>query len=85
MPKHTNMMKRTTISLEDDVYAKVVELSLKKYGTAKAISKVINEMLRKAFREEEKLLRLIYSEKTAEVSEEDFFKFRRELSKRAEA
>jgi predicted CopG family antitoxin len=40
------MSKRTSVLLEEDVYKKLVEESLKRYGTVKALSKVLNELLR---------------------------------------
>ena len=78
------MVKRTTILLDDDVYRTLVDESIRRYGSTKALSKVLNEELRKSLRAREKLLKLIYSEKLADVSEEEFEKFRRELSGRLE-
>ena len=78
------MVKRTTILLDDDVYRALVDESIRRYGSTKALSKVLNEELRKSLRAREKLLKLIYSEKLADVSEEEFEKFRRELSGRLE-
>ncbi|RLI11835.1 hypothetical protein DRO33_03455 [Candidatus Bathyarchaeota archaeon] len=78
------MIKRTTIILEDDVYEALVRESVRRYGTTKAISKVVNELLRKAFNAKRELLELIYSEKIAKVTEEEFEEFRRELSERFE-
>jgi len=77
------MIKRTTIILEDDVYEALVRESVRRYGTTKAISKVVNELLRKALNARRELLELIYSEKIAKVTEE-FEEFRRELSERFE-
>lgn len=79
------MSKRTTVLLEDEVYEKLVKESLTRYGTARAISKVLNELLKESFRSKEDVLRLIYSEKTARTSAKEFEEFRRELSKRLES
>ena len=76
------MPKRTTVILEDDVYEKLVQESIRRYGTARAISKVIGELLKERFRND--LIRLIYSEKIAEISQEELKEFRAELSKRFE-
>ena len=78
------MVKRTTILLDDDVYEGVVRESIRRYGTAKAISKVVNELLRKALGARRELLELIYSEKVRELSQEELENFRRELSGRFE-
>ncbi len=76
------MPRRTTIILDDDVYEMLVRESIRRYGTARALSRVINEILRDRLSGREKLVELIYSDKIAEVSVEEFSRFRRELSKR---
>jgi len=76
------MVKRTTILLDDDVYEMLVRESIKRYGTTRALSKVLNEIVRKAMASRQELLELIYSDKIVNVSEEEFSKFRRELGKR---
>jgi len=78
------MVKRTTILLDDDVYEGIVRESIRRYGTAKAISKVVNELLRRALGARRELLELIYSEKVRELSQEELEEFRRELSGRFE-
>jgi len=78
------MVKRTTVILEDDVYEKLVEESIRRYGTVKALSKVLNELLRESLSARRELLQLIYSEKVVSLSQAEFEKFRRELSKRFE-
>jgi len=80
------MPKRVTILLDDSVYEAVVLESIRKYGTAKKISHVINEilgqhLLRKKF---DDVIKLLQKPKKVQIDEEDFFKFRRELSKRLE-
>ena len=81
------MPKRTTIILEDEVYEKLLKESIRRYGNARNISKVINELLKKVFEEDVKseLVRLIYSEKVANVTAKEFEDFRRSLAKRFES
>jgi len=76
------MPRRTTVILEDDVYEKLVEESVKRNRTARAISRVLNELLREAFRARKELLELIYSEKLVYIDEEEFEETQRELSER---
>ncbi len=78
------MPKRTTVILEDDIYERLVKESIRRYGTTRALSKVLNELLRESLSGESELIQLIYSEKLAEVSQEEFEEFRRELSRRLE-
>ncbi len=78
------MSRRTSIILDDDIYEKLVEESLKRYGTPRAISRVLNELLREHLSGRAELLRLIYSEKLARTTAREFQEFRRELSKRVE-
>jgi len=78
------MVKRTTIMLDDDIYPKLVEISLRKYGTLKALSKVINELLKDALTGKEALMRRIYSDKIAKTTAKEFEEFREELSRRLE-
>lgn len=79
------MAKRTTVMLDEDIYPKLVELSLKKYGTVKALSKVLNELLKDALRGREAVLRLIYSDKIAKTTSRELEEFRGELSRRLES
>lgn len=76
------MPKRTTIILDDDIYEKLVKESIRRYGTTRALSKVLNELLRDSFSGRKELVKLIYSEKIAEASIEELNEFRRKLSKR---
>ena len=78
------MPKRTSVILDDDIYEKLVEESLKRYGTPRAISKVLNELLREHLSGRAELLRLIYSEKLARTTAGEFQEFRRKLSERVE-
>jgi len=78
------MVKRTTIMLDEDLYPKLVEISLRKYGTVKALSKVVNELLKDALTGREAIIRLIYSDKIAKTTAKEFEEFREELSRRLE-
>ncbi|MEM1587844.1 MAG: hypothetical protein QW476_01850 [Candidatus Bathyarchaeia archaeon] len=79
------MFKRTTILLEQEIYKKLIEESLRKYGTTKAISRVLNELLKNAFKGEAEVLNLLLCEKVARTTVKEFEEFRRELSKRLES
>jgi hypothetical protein len=76
------MPKRTTLVLEDKVYERLVRESLKRYGTARNISKVVNDMVEEKTGRREGIMDLIYSEKIAETSAREFEQFRRKLSSR---
>ena len=76
------MPRRTTILLDEDVYELLVKESIRRYGTARALSKVLNELVREALASRHELLELICSEKIVNISEEEFSQFRRKLSKR---
>jgi hypothetical protein len=80
------MPKRTTIILEDDVYRMLVEESIKAYGSVKNISRVVNEILKKALKEgmEKEFHELLSLKKAAHITAKEFEGFRRELSKRFE-
>jgi len=79
------MSKRTTLLLEDEVYEKLVEESLRRYGTVRAVSKVLNELLKESFKGREEIIRLIYSEKIAKTTAKEFEEFREDLSRRLES
>jgi predicted CopG family antitoxin len=79
------MAKRTTIILHEDVYERLVQESLRRYKTTKAISKVVNEMLQASLRSEAKILSLIFSKKIAKTTSKEFEESRRQLSKRFES
>ncbi len=74
-------MKRTTVLLEMDVYNALVKESLERYRNSKAISKVLNEIVKRALTSNGKLLKLLHSKKVAYVSQKDFENFRRDLSR----
>ena len=79
------MSRRTTILLNEDIYKRLTEESLKRYRTTKAISKVINDLLKTALKGEADILNLICSEKLAKTSAKEFEEFRRDLSRRLES
>lgn len=78
------MPRRTTVLLDDDVYEMLVKKSIERYGTARALSKVLNEMLKATMSRKDDLIQLLYSKKIAKISLDEFEKSRRELSKRFE-
>jgi hypothetical protein len=78
------MPKRTTLILDDDVYKFLVEESIKRYGTTRALSRVVNELIRERISRKREFIKLLYSEKHVEITPEEFYEFRRELSKRFE-
>lgn len=84
------MPKRTTVVLEDESYRRLVDESIKRYGTARAISKVINSMVeesstRKESRKHAEFLKLLYSKKVAKTTAKEFERDRRKLSSRLES
>lgn len=79
------MSRRTTILLKDDVYEQLVQESLRRYKTTKAMSKVVNELLQASLRGEADILNLILSKKIAKTTAKEFEGFRRQLSKRLES
>ena len=76
------MPRRTTVILDDDVYERLVEESVRRYGSVRALSRVLNELLRERLSDREDLVRLLYMDKVAEARPEDLEKLRRELSRR---
>ncbi len=80
------MPKRTTIILDDDVYEILVKESMTKYGTKRALSKVLNELVKEAIRLRwlVKAKSILRSEKKIKISVEEFHEFRKKLSKRFE-
>lgn len=84
MPK-----RRTTLVLEDSTYTRLVEESLRRYGTPRAVSKVIDIMVQKSTaigsrEKEQTILRLLYSKKVAKTTSREFERDRKELSERFE-
>ncbi|MDE1869153.1 MAG: hypothetical protein KGH60_04295 [Candidatus Micrarchaeota archaeon] len=77
------MERRTTVLLDKDVYEALVKESLNEYKTGKAISRVMNDILRKALMNRANLTRLLHAKKLAKVTNKEFEGFRSELSKAA--
>lgn len=75
------MPKRTTVLMDDDVYERLVRESVRRFGSTKAMSRVLNEELRKSMRSEEGILELIRSRKIAKTTAREFEEYRRKLSK----
>jgi len=78
------MPKRTTLVLNDKVYEKLVSESMRKYGSARNLSKVINDIVEEKATGRPDIMELIFSEKLARTSELEFEQFRRKLSARLE-
>ncbi len=78
------MPKRTTVILDDDVYEMLVRESVRRYGTTRALSRVLNELLRGRVESVGELVQLVYSEKLVRVSQAGVERLRRELSRRFE-
>ena len=79
-----SMVKRTTILLEEDLYEYLIKESIRKYGSSKKLSQVINELLRKTLYDKEKVIQLLSEERVAHTTAKKFEEFRRELSRRME-
>lgn len=39
-------MVKTTVNLDDEIYAEIIQESIEKYGSTKNLSKIINQRLR---------------------------------------
>ena len=80
------MPKRTTIILDDDVYEILVKESMTRYGTMRALSRVLNELVKEAIRLRwlVKVKSILRSEKKIKINVEGFYEFRKKLSKRFE-
>jgi hypothetical protein len=63
-----------------------VSESMKRYGSARNLSRVVNEMVEEKAAGDKKsdIMELIYSEKLAKTSQREFESFRRKLSARLE-
>ncbi len=78
------MPKRTTLVLDDKVYERLVRESVSRYGTARNISKVVNDLVEEKAGGRTDILELIRSEKVAKTTSQEFERFRRRLSSRLE-
>jgi len=61
-----------------------VEEGIRRYRTVRALSRVVNDLLKERICRRKELIELVYSDKVVEVSPEWFEEFRRELSRRFE-
>jgi len=77
------MPKRTTLVLDDKVYEKLVRESVNRYGTARRLSKVVNDLVEEREKKVD-IEELIYSRKMVKTSAREFERFRRGLSARLE-
>jgi hypothetical protein len=81
--------RRTTLVLEDSTYTKLVEQSLRRFGTPRAVSKVVDIMVEESTAKdprarEKGILKLLYSKKVARTTSKEFERDRTELSRRFE-
>jgi len=66
------------------VYEELVKESMKRYGTPRAISKVINAILRRALSRTDEVIELLYSERYVKVDQKEMERLRKELSRELE-
>jgi len=78
------MVKRTTILLDEDLYEYLIRESIRRHGSSKKLSQVVNELLRKTLFDGEKVVQLLSKEKVARTTAKEFEEFRRKLSRRME-
>ncbi|MGQ4891586.1 MAG: hypothetical protein ACP6IP_03755 [Candidatus Njordarchaeia archaeon] len=81
------MPKKTVVLLDEDVYEVLINESISKYGTTRKMSKVLNELIRKAIKLEGilEIKKILSEKKKAKVTVDKFHRFRKELSKRFES
>ncbi|MHB1830445.1 MAG: hypothetical protein ACYCO0_03550 [Candidatus Micrarchaeaceae archaeon] len=75
------MERRTTVLLEKDVYDALVKESLEEYNSSKAISKVLNKIVKHALTNRGRLHEILHSKRVAKTTAQEFEKFRHQLSK----
>lgn len=78
------MQKRTTITLDRELYEDLVRESVAKFGDTKHISAVVNQRLREKRKDHSKLLEMAKRTKTHHLTETEIEAFRSELSERFE-
>lgn len=78
------MHKRTTVTLDQELYEELVSASVAKYGDTKHISTVLNERLKERKKDHTKLLEMAKREKTHHLTEKEIEDFRSDLSRRFE-
>lgn len=67
-------MVKTTFQIKDEIYRKLVEASLKKYGNTKSLSKMANEVIEKHLKE---------TDLVKPISEDEEIKRRLEIVRRS--
>jgi predicted CopG family antitoxin len=77
------MPRRTTLVLDDKVYEKLVRESVNRYGTARNLSRVVNDLVHEKAKRVN-IRDLIFSEKMPRTSAKEFEEFRRKMSARLE-
>ncbi len=75
-----DMYKRTTVILEKEVYDALVSESLAEYNSSKAVSKVLNKIVKNALFNKGRMSELLHSKKVVKITNKEFEKFRHELS-----
>lgn len=75
------MERRTTVLLDKEVYDALVKESLEEYNSSKAISKVLNKIIKKALSNKDRLSEVLHSKRPVRTTAREFEKFRHELSK----
>jgi hypothetical protein len=88
LDKHldVNMPKRrTTLVLEGSTFDKLMEESLRRYGTSRSVSKVVDTLVEESIgSKEQSILKLLYSKKVAKTTSRELEKERIRLSERFE-
>jgi hypothetical protein len=84
MPK-----RKTTLVLEDTTYAKLLQESIRRFGTPRAVSKVVDSMVEESIasdwrKKDHGMLELLYSRKVAKVTSKQFELGRAEISRKFE-
>ncbi len=74
------MERRTTVLLEKGVYDALVRESLEEYNSSKAISKVLNRIVKNALANRGRLSEVLHSKRVARTTAGEFERFRHELS-----
>ncbi len=79
------MERRTTVLLEKEVYDALVKESVEEYDSSKAISKVLNKIVRQALANRGRLSAVLRSKRVAKTTSKEFERFRHQLSKSVHA
>ncbi len=79
------MERRTTVVLDKEVYEALVKESVEEYNSSKAISKVLNKIVKQALSNKGRLSEILHSKRVAKTTAKEFEKFRHGLSKAVQA